>query len=323
MTENEKAFNELTEIKNKAAADNVNTAVDKVLDQLESLIDQGQEIGDVEAFAALFALPDEEFNIISEFILENIANLLRGTENAFPLVQAMNLNGLTIEDLQQGFNAFAVEIEKNQAQMEEEFGFKLTPQKKSFLTRFGSLFVNAVSEAEGVAKKVIEVPVKVNEGATIPAYAHLGDAGADLYACLKEDVTILPGEVAIIPTGISVAVPHGYELQIRPRSGLSAKTKLRVANAPGTIDSGYRGEIGVIIENIAAPIADITYDFDENGKPVITSILHGESYTIHNGDRIAQAVLSEVPLANFVTVESLPDLLNDTRGEGGFGSTGE
>ena len=323
MTENEKTFNELAEIKNQAAADNVNTAVDKVLDQLERLVDQGQEITDAETFAALFALPDEDFNIISEFILENIEKLLHGADNSFQLVQAMNLNGLSVEDLRNGFNAFAFEIEKNQAQVEKEFGFTLTPEKKSFLTRFGSLFVNAVSEAEGVTKKVIEIPIKVNEGATVPAYAHIGDAGADLYACIKEDITILPGEVAIIPTGISVAIPHGYELQIRPRSGLSAKTKLRVANTPGTIDSGYRGEIGVIIENIAAPIADITYDFDENGKPVITSILHGESYTIHNGDRIAQAVLSEVPLANFITVESLPDLLNDTRGEGGFGSTGE
>ena len=196
-------------------------------------------------------------------------------------------------------------------------------KREAFLKKFGSLFVNTAAEAEGVAKKIIEIPVTLEPNGKVPSYAHFGDAGADLYANIKEDISIKPGEMVMIPTGISIAIPKGYELQIRPRSGLSAKTKLRVANTPGTIDSGYRGQICVIMENIAAPIKDITYDFDENGHPVITSILHGEEYTIHNGDRIAQAILSEVPQASYIVVNELPALEEDDRGEGGFGSTGE
>jgi dUTP pyrophosphatase len=112
----------------------------------------------------------------------------------------------------------------------------------------------------------------------------------------NETVTLNGGDTVIVKTGIKVAIPIGYEIQIRPRSGLSYKTGLRVANAPGTIDSDYRGEVGVIMYNTS----------DEN-------------ITIFKGDKIAQMVLSEVPMIKWNEVESLDET---ERGEGGFGSTG-
>ena len=144
---------------------------------------------------------------------------------------------------------------------------------------------------------MVKVQVKkLKEEATIPFYAKEGDAGFDLRACIKESVTIKPGETKIIPTGLAMAIPFGYEVQVRPRSGMSAKTKIRIGNSPGTIDSGYRGEIGVIVDNIG--------DTD---------------YTINHEDRIAQGVLNKVPTADFELVEELSET---DRGTGGFGSTG-
>jgi dUTP pyrophosphatase len=124
----------------------------------------------------------------------------------------------------------------------------------------------------------------MTEEAKVPTYARAGDAGLDVYAI--EEMDIKPGETIIAKTGIKVVVPRGYELQVRPKSGRSAKSKLRVANAPGTIDSGYRDEIGIILENIEPAIVDITYDFVD-GKPVINSILHGTTIHIGKGEKIA------------------------------------
>lgn len=145
----------------------------------------------------------------------------------------------------------------------------------------------------------IEVGVKMlTADAVLPTYAKPGDAGFDLYAA--HDMVIAPGGGAVIKTGLAFEIPEGYEIQVRPRSGNSAKTKLRVANAPGTIDSGFRGEVGVILDNIG-------------------DLLHGEPIEIKKGDRIAQGVLQRVPKARF-TVKS--ELSTTERGEGAYGSTG-
>ena len=152
----------------------------------------------------------------------------------------------------------------------------------------------------------------------MPIYAHETDAGLDIYS--TEDINIRPGETILIKTGLKVAIPVGYELQVRPKSGISLKTKLRVANTPGTIDSGYRDEIGIIIENIEQPIQDISYHFDNNNKIVIDSILHGKTYSIEKGQKIAQLVLNKISKANFVLVDTVNKIEGD-RG-GGFGSTG-
>lgn len=132
----------------------------------------------------------------------------------------------------------------------------------------------------------------------LPEYAKIGDAGMDIRA--SETVCVYPGETKIIKTGLYVAIPLGYELQVRPRSGMSAKTNIRVANAPGTIDSNYRGEIGVIVDNIG-----------------------NDEYYVNAGDRIAQLVLSKVPAIRWSPVENIEALGDTNRGAGGFGSTGK
>ena len=144
----------------------------------------------------------------------------------------------------------------------------------------------------------------------------------DVYA--QEDITIAPGETKLIPLGIKVAIPLGYELQVRPKSGRCLKTKLRVANTPGTIDAGYRDEVGVIIENIDPPIRAIRID---PSKPILSDspiafgqLEFGQSYTINAGEKFAQLVLSEVPKVAWVQVDSVSGVGED-RG-GGFGSTG-
>src|SRR5699024_9639736 len=144
---------------------------------------------------------------------------------------------------------------------------------------------------------------RLTDDAIIPTKAHPTDSGFDLYA--SEDVIIEPGETKIIPTGIAVELPPGYEAQVRPRSGVTAKTKLRVQI--GTIDNGYTGEIGVIVDNIA------TAGFD----------IDGVSYPleeVRKGDRIAQLVVQALPE---VTAVEIDDFTEDSeRGEGGFGSSG-
>lgn len=133
---------------------------------------------------------------------------------------------------------------------------------------------------------------RLHKDANIPKYAYEGDAGFDLAAI--ESVTLSPGETKLIGTGLAFNIPSGYELQVRPRSGMSLKTKLRVANAPGTVDSNFKGEVKVIAENTGH-------------RPIF----------IEKGDRIAQAVLGIVFTAEFVEEE-----LNDSeRGEKGFGSS--
>jgi dUTP pyrophosphatase len=165
-------------------------------------------------------------------------------------------------------------------------------------------------------------PVKIkrlHEDAVIPRYARAFDAGFDLVAV--EDVLIPPGETAKIPTGLAFALPDGYELQVRPRSGISAKTKLRISNAPGTVDAGYRGEVCVLIDNIRIPSGEVGHTcLDVSEKPAtVDREVDRHTYLIRKGDRIAQGVLALVPLARFEVVDELDET---ERGAGGFGSSG-
>jgi len=143
---------------------------------------------------------------------------------------------------------------------------------------------------------------KLRDDVKLPDYKNDGDAGMDVY--LPDHVKIDSGMTKLVPLGFKVAIPKGYELQVRPRSGLSLKTKLRVANSPGTIDSGYRDEVGVILENI---------DFDDvDGRATIF---------IERGERLAQLVLKQVETCKWEIVDSVNEIGED-RG-GGFGSTGK
>ena len=162
---------------------------------------------------------------------------------------------------------------------------------------------------------------RLHPDAVIPQYAHEGDAGFDLVAAA--DVIIEPGETALIPTGIAVELPPGYELQVRPRSGITLRTKLRVQL--GTVDSNYRGEIGVIVDNIFDRDEEDRHDYYEEILAISGDLTHigGKfpygTYIIRKGDRIAQGVIAPVAAANFVEVDECRDT---TRGTGGFGSTG-
>ena len=128
-----------------------------------------------------------------------------------------------------------------------------------------------------------------------PSYAHPGDAGADIHAAVE--VTLQPGERALVPTGIALALPEGLVALVHPRSGLAARHGISIVNAPGTIDAGYRGEVKVCLVNT------------DNDEP----------FTVRRGDRIAQLVIQRFETAAFVEVVDLPD---SARGDGGYGSTG-
>ena len=138
---------------------------------------------------------------------------------------------------------------------------------------------------------------RLNQKAKLPSYKTSGSSGMDLMACVDEPITIKPNESMLIPTGIAIAIPEDTEVQIRPRSGLAAKSSITVLNTPGTIDSDYRGELKIILFN--------------HGK---------ENFIINNNDRIAQMVLNPIIKMELEETSDLPDSI---RGEGGFGSTGK
>ena len=269
-------------------------------------------LGGFEEFSALLSLPDENFVLIAPLFLDELEKSFNNAEDKLFLIQSMNVQGTRLEDLQESY----LQLIEN---IDSQFKDIISETKRDFLKRMLALSYNAIADAQGIAKRVINIPIELtSENAKIPKYAHLGDGAVDLYS--PADYTIKPGETVIIPCDIKVALPYGYAFLIHPRSGTSAKTKLRVANSIGLIDSQYKGVIGVIIENVEPPIKDITYEFDDNGRPILTSVLHGQSYTISKGDRFAQMRLVEVPTANFFQVQSV-DGIGEDRG-GGFGSSG-
>jgi len=130
----------------------------------------------------------------------------------------------------------------------------------------------------------------------LPAYATPGSAGVDLCAAVRDDVQLLPGERRLIPTGLRIALPDGYEAQVRPRSGLALRHGIGMVNSPGTVDADYRGELQVLLVNLGQ-----------------------EPFTIRRGDRIAQMVVAPVTQVAWQEVDALPE---SARGDGGFGHTG-
>lgn len=158
----------------------------------------------------------------------------------------------------------------------------------------------------------------LNENATMPQRNNPTDSGLDLFA--SEDVIIEPGETAIVKTGVAIALPSGHEAQIRPRSGITAKTKLRVQL--GTIDEAYRGELGIIVDNISQFITNDSYDWAWSvaGYPIEAKkpCLDG-SYKIRKGDKLAQLVIAKYETPQIVQVAELDET---DRGANGFGSSG-
>ena len=263
-------------------------------------------MGGLEMFESLMALDEEQFAILKPQIFSVFEETVDTPEARQELQLLAISQNYTSETLAEEF-ALAIEAI-------DTIDF-LSEAKKDFLKEIYTLMSNKLAAIIG--HPTVRIPCELSESVSLPTYVHDSDAGMDIYS--PDEYTIAPGETVIIPTGIKVAIPKGYALLIQPRSGQSAKTKLRIANTPGLIDSGYRDEIGVIVENIEPPFKDIDYEFDDKGEIHIKSILHGEAYTIARGQRFAQMRLVQVPKVEFIQVESVGEIGED-RG-GGFGST--
>jgi dUTP pyrophosphatase len=243
-------------------------------------------------FMAFVDMKDEEFDAMWPMFKNSFKNMIRSekfqNEQREALLSVPDVSVDQIKAEKEFYKEMLDEI------MEEP---DLSDNKKEF---FSLLFSSITDIHEDLIKSnrtSVDVKiVKLNKDATIPEYAHPTDAGADVFAV--EETRLEPGETKIVKTGIAVAVPAGYEIQVRPRSGLSLKSGLRIANAPGTIDADYRGEIGIIMTNTN----DIPYVIDKNMK-------------------IAQLVIAPTPMIKWNVVESVEELGTTERGEGGFGST--
>lgn len=304
----------------KEMAGNLSSKFQKVQESntsiFESLLKEAQaanpNMGGMDELGALLTLNDNEFQLISPIFLVELEKAFNNIQDKLNIAYAMNMSGVYLEELEETYSLLINSIDT-------EFSASLSAPKRDFLKRMLSIAINSIMDTEGTAKRIIKVPIQLtSENAKIPTYANTGDAAVDLYSPI--DFILAPGESKIIPTDLKVALPYGYAFLIHPRSGLSAKTKMRVCNSIGLIDSQYKGVIGVIVENVSPKIEDIEYDFDENGKIQIKSIKHGQSISFSKGDRFAQMRLVEVPTAAFFQVENIEEH-GDNRG-GGFGSSG-
>lgn len=304
---------EVPSIENQEEVREVNPVMDAFNALAETLDLQDAAEDGTALFGAILAMPEDQFEIIAPTILDNMQRSMNDPNARIALVATLDNTGYKGDELTSMFTEICEEIDK---QMTE-----ISQQKRDWIKQVLSVVLNAINETEGISKRYVRIPYeKCHEAAKEPAYAHVSDSGMDVFAL--EDITLAPGEQKIIPIGIKVALPAGYELQVRPKSGISSKTKLRVANAPGTIDAGYRDEIGIIVENIEPPIKSIATSFAQSPNDCIPigAVEFGSSYTIGKGQKFAQLVLAEVPKATLFEVEKVSDIGED-RG-GGFGSTG-
>ena len=240
------------------------------------------------------------FNTIQNLPDESVELILPQIEDEFKkLVEEQDLvNKTKTEFLQEGYTLADIKALKQSYDDIAEDYFKIvkpTSPKGRYISALVGVYKGILDKiAQEVFSRTVNIKVlKETEDAILPTYAHFGDAGADLYA--NEEVDIQPNEVKIIQTGLKVEIPDGYEMQVRPRIGMSTKTP--ILGILGTVDSGYRGPLGVMLYN------------------------HGDiSYRIQKGDRIAQAVIAPTYHGNFLISDSLSET---ERNENGFGSTGQ
>ena len=243
---------------------------------------------------------DENFGLISEELKKNFEVYLTGPE----ITKA--LDGVITEGDRQGYTVeqYTNELQATYQQFEENLNnfiekYNDQPNKLRFCMEFGQMIYAFIVSAISYIAEKVALTIKIelcHPKAKIPTYAHDTDWGADIYAV--EDMVIEPGSFGVmVPTGLIVEIPRGYELAFRPRSGMSHKTPLRLSNSPGTIDADYRGELKVLFDNFS-------------NIPV----------EIKAGDRIVQAGLEKCYKGRYVKYETVNK--NTDRGEGGFGSSG-
>ena len=278
--------------------------LNKIIEQLTSIANS-EDDNTTKMLASILSMNDDEFDIMAPIFTNSFQQQLNRVNDKLVLIQALQLQGVKYEDLLSALDEISNLSIKD---------INISQKKFDFILQLLGYIVNAYGEVEGTSKRIVQIPTeRVNEEVKFPFYATDGAAGADVYAL--EDVEIGPGETKIIPTGLKMEIPYGYAVLIQMRSGLAAKTKLRLANSVGLIDSDYRGEIGIILENIEPKIKDLV--LDEEGRA--TGIEYGRSYSIGKGERIAQLRLVEVPKMAFLEVEKVSET---ARNIGRYGSTG-
>lgn len=284
---------------------------DEIFGALDGALGSDEADG-LQILGAVLAMPDDAFETVKGSLFDTIKSTFNSPEAKIGFAQMMNQQGLRIEDFSDNLDDLVQAVDEMAAE-----GVELSDSKKDFLKFIFTTFINTMEESNMVSHRVLTIPVEVcRDGAKLPTYATNGSAAMDIYS--PAEYTIGPGECIIIPTGLKVNLPIGYAILIQPRSGISRKTKLRVANTPGLIDSDYHEEIGVIVENIDPPLKD--FEIQQDGEAILQGPLYGSSFTIGKGERFAQMRLVEVPLVNWLPVESLGSFEND-HGKG-FGSTG-
>ena len=270
------------------------------------------------AFAELISQPDEVFDQLAPIILQEVVKSFDDKALCQKLVEEFDAEYIN-QDID--------EVKEKQIEAIKQAFSEYSENKVNFLTRLISISFNIYKREKNKDKQSITIPIELSEGVQLPTYFYDGDSGMDVRAI--ENIDIAPGETKLIDTGIKVAIPKGYEIQVRAKSGRSLKTKLRMGNSIGTIDSNYRGSIGIIAENIEPKIKDIDYeaiwDYELGAIDYlkIKSITYGSSIHIAKGEKIAQLVLCKVEKANFVQVDNINDIPSDGRADGGFGSTGD
>ena len=270
------------------------------------------------AFAELISQPDEVFDQLAPIILQEVVKSFDDKALCQKLVEEFDAEYIN-QDID--------EVKEKQVEAIKQAFSEYSENKVNFLTRLISISFNIYKREKNNDKQSITIPIELSEGVQLPTYFYDGDSGMDVRAI--EDIDIAPGETKLIDTGIKVAIPKGYEIQVRAKSGRSLKTKLRMGNSIGTIDSNYRGSIGIIAENIEPKIKDIGYEEIWNTETgnidhlKIKYIDYGSTIHIAKGEKIAQLVLCKVEKANFVQVDNINDIPSDGRADEGFGSTGD
>lgn len=256
----------------------------------EKINEMSQSEDGIKELTEFLELPDEKFDAVYPTFKVNFKKVCESVDFQHQIMAKVQLMpAIDIEAERQGIEDFLSDINEEEA---------LSANKKEMISLMFHSVLDVIQQVVDSNREQISVKiVKLNPAAELPKYAHPTDAGADIKAL--EDTIIKPNETVVVKTGLAVAIPAGYEIQVRPRSGISLNTPLRIANTVGTIDSSYRGEIGIIMTNTGT-----------------------EPYTIERGTKIAQILIAPTPMIKWEEVGKVEELGETNRGAGGFGSTG-
>lgn len=287
----------------------LNESQEEALKQMEDTFNDPEADG-MKILGAFLALPDDQFQILRPIVQDVMIKAYEEPQTQMMLVNLFAQSGISIDDVINNSDLIAEALFKNDE-------LDLTEPKKDFIKFLFSAIANTISASTINPAHVVEIPVVLcRENAKLPAYSTNGSAAMDIYS--PEEYTIQCGQTIVIPIGIKVAIPHGYALLVQPRSGMSARMKVRIPNSPGLIDEDYHEEIGVIVENIDPRIKDV--DIYEPSDHLELVKEYGSPIVIGKGERFAQLRLIEVPRVKWRQVKSFGGFEED-HGKG-FGSTG-